>query len=372
MSSLVSNPPARWRIVWALIRKEVINIVQHPHYLIMMATPLLISLMFRFFFPAILFQEDRLKVAIAAPAGSALVIALEARDDVDVEVVADETAVLASFADEVTAGLVLPDGFETAVAAGESPPLTIYLHDNAPDKFQSQVQHILSEQIWALQNAAPPANLSWELTDGNVGAPLLNSSVNNYMFITVATLGLSMVGIGLLPQIMTEEKEKSALIPLMASPVTYADYIVAKAAVGLVYTIILVALIALTSDQTVQHGTVAATAFLLGAIFFTGVGLILGIQLKTKAQCNAWTGIMILLFYLPIWFSIGSLDSLPVGAAILLQLIPTHYLVDMFTFAVTGSNSGFVPSLLIFIVTTVLIYIVVVWMVRKRPLLQQF
>jgi ABC-type Na+ efflux pump permease subunit len=372
LSSLVSHQPARWRIVLALIRKEILNILQHPHYLLLLFLPVFMSLMFSVLFPALGFQDDRMRIAIAAPDDAALVLALEAVADIDVVVVADKTAVLSEIMAEAIVGVVLPDGFETAVAAGTSPTLTLYLNDNAPDSFQARAQQIVSEKIWALRNETLPAQLTWELTDGEA-VDQVNISVNNYLFLTAAVVGLSMVGIGVLPQSMTEEKEQSALVPLFASPVTYADYTIAKVAVGLVYTTILTTLITLINAPQIHIWWLAITGFLLGAIFYIGIGLILGMQLKSKQQCNAWTGFMILFFFLPIWFSAGSLNVLPVGIAILLQLIPTHHLVNIFNFAVTGNNNNlFAQSFLLFMAIIVLIYAVVTWMVKKRPLQHQF
>lgn len=107
--------PARWQLVLSIARKDIVTILHHPYHLISLLMPLFVSLVFLVLLPT-LSGNDTIRVLVYDAGSSQLPDRLALLENVAVERVESETAVLEQLKGDVVAGVVLPQGFDTAVA----------------------------------------------------------------------------------------------------------------------------------------------------------------------------------------------------------------------------------------------------------------
>jgi len=367
--SVEPQNPARWRVIWAITRKEIVNISQNTSHLIQLGIPIFVSLVFLGLFPAWR-DADELIVAVYDPGESTLVQRLAQLPEIDLVHVPTETAVFDALEEDATGGLILTPDFDTAVASGDTPDLTVYVNSEARSSNQATFQRLVSEAVWGLRQASPPAQITWrELAVGEETFPLF--SVEHFLYMTLVALSVCLIGIGIVPQLLVEEKEKDALLALLASPANFGDVLAGKALAGF-----LIAWPLLTLITAVQQGwqgnwtfTIGATLLLL--LFTIGIGLLLGLYTNTKTRCNAVGGIAIMLLNVPVWFAVTPITSIPTVPAALIQLVPTYYFTDVFLHSLTSEATwagvGFSLSLLLASATAV--YLILGWQVRRRETL---
>ncbi len=365
MDSVNHTSQSRGRLIWALTRKEILTVVKHPHHLISLAIPIFISLVFQLLFPA-LQTSNEIVVAVYAPEKSSLLTQLERSGELTIVRVESETAVTDAVTDDAVAGLILLPELETAVSNNQSPPLIAYLNDDARTSHKAIARASLSDALLQMQTTPPPVQLSWE-TRNLVNDTTVDISVNDYLFITLAILSISMLGKVLIPQTLAEEKENYSLSALLASPATMSDILMAKAISSIGFAILLALIITTMNDGWRGDWPITAVSLLLGIFLFTGVGMILGLAGQKKQQLQAISGILILFFNIPSWFAQTAVSQLAPATAMTLKLIPTYYLVDALRHSVTGSGNQVGLDLIVLMGWIIAVIGVVVWMVRKRP-----
>ncbi|KAA3664124.1 MAG: ABC transporter permease [Chloroflexi bacterium] len=365
MDEPVVKRPKRWRIIWSLTQKDWLNFLQHPTSWLSVFIPLFISLVVRFIFPTFA-DEAVLRIAVYAPNPSVLVQNLQQVEGVELLSVASETAVTNTILEDADGGFVLPVGWETAVSHQQAPPLTIYLSERADNEQRAALQNVLREQIWQLQAQPFPAELTWEtLPATSETSP--DMTIPQYFFVFLSLLSMSMVGLTLLPQMMVEEKETAALYPLLTSPASLTDYLIAKGLVGLMVSGGLLALLVLIYEGWQGDWGITAVSYLLGMHFFIGAGLLLGLRVVSRQRSQAIGGILILLLNTPGMFAILSPERFEKGPAKLISWIPTHYVVNLLASGATANGRSVWLSLLVVSICVVLLFAIVGWEARKRP-----
>ena len=157
-----------------------------------------------------------------------------------------------------------------------------------------------------------------------------------------ALLGSLLVGTGLVPNLLVEEKEKKTLRMLMVSPASFADVIVAKLLVGLFYQFLLALVaIAITGGFGIGGQIPQLLVFtLLGSLFSISVGLLIGSIVNTTNAAGASGGAMSFLYVLPLFF-VGPLAQLLGSSPVtqLIKILPTYYIADGAANAVTNAKT---------------------------------
>lgn len=364
-------PSSLWRLR-VMLRKELLNLIGHPYYLIGLVLPVFMSIVFAVILPS-RDDIDRIQVVVYDPEQSALVTALADQPAVELLPVASEGQVrveMRALGEDVTAGLIVPAGLDAAVAQGAVPTLMIYLNEEARSTNQARFQRYISEQIWALRGEAPPVAVVWNPINETGGG--LAISLENYLFLSMTLLGLTLVAT-IIPQSLIEEKDTGALQPLLASPVTMNDLLLAKALLAVVYGLVVLLAMAAFHDGWTGNWLVTAVAMLLTLLMLIAMGLLLGIYGKSKAQNNMLVTVLTLAANIPSWFAIVSVSSLPAVAAFLLRLLPTHYTVRIVTLSLEGNATlaNTAVSFIILSVVTLVLWGWLFWKVQDRAVISQ-
>src|SRR5260370_4906674 len=140
-------------------------------------------------------------------------------------------------------GLAVPAGFDASLRSGGHPQLNFYVDGSQISNQQSQLLlSALADYSRNVANPQPPATIT--VATVNPPSPSQNALQNINQFYAAAVLMSSLlVGTTLVPGILAEEKEKRTLRMLMVSPASYSDVVAGKLLVGLVYQLLLAALV---------------------------------------------------------------------------------------------------------------------------------
>lgn len=361
------QPPNRWKLRAILVRQDLLVIVRQPHYLIQLLLPLLTAIIFSFVLDSFTGQ-DKLTLAIYDAGNSQLVQALRQQPELELQLVASETAVAEAVRAQARAGFTLPADFDTAVANQQQPTLTIILNNNAPTETVATLQRLVNEQLWQLRYQSELVDLVWQ--EVTTSAPPSRSLEGDaYAFLTFLLLGLVMPTLCLLPQMMGADKESHTLPSLFATAVSWPDLLIARGVAVFICTAVGVAILLLFDDSWHGQPVLTAVTLFLGTLVLLGVGTYAGLLIQTKQRLNSFIGLLGMLFMLPSWFIIIPVFSLSVLLYLLLHLLPTYYIAIIMRHIMAGGSSWnqFAPYLLALLAWIGLLFVLLRYQLEKRP-----
>lgn len=286
------------RRILALFKKDLLDASRNYHVLLLVATPIILSLLF-----SNLFSESRSstmmpRVGVLAPAGSPLleklqpkefgirIVSFSSRDEMESRIAEGE----------VSFGLMLPAVFPTASSPRGLPKLTMIYPVETPEYAVERFRNTLEGELRKfLGKPAPPLpiELSFEPIGGSSAK---QRSFGGDMLPMLILMALGMIGLLALPLSFAEEREKHTLDALFLTPTTTTELIVGKCLFSFV----------------LQHATVLAMVALngrwdgnqpyfwlfvsLGSVMFLLVGLFIAAVAETQASVNAMGSSLFLCF----------------------------------------------------------------------------
>jgi ABC-type Na+ efflux pump permease subunit len=352
----------------AIYVKDLLDAVRDARILITLLTPLLIGVFYSF-----AFNDDDMPSAtlvVNDPGGSALVQqisdAVSGQVDLAVDRVDSAEAVQQQIADDdADVGLVIPEGFDAAVAAGESPDLQVFL----PASSSIGGQYILATLdpiLRAMAGQQLPANLtvdSVELDPSNLTV-IDKMSMRTWSIVLSLVLMVSMVALLAIPIILAEETEKKTIDALVLVS-SYGEVVIGKALLGATYVAIMSAiLLFITSLRPVDNLWFLISMVAL-SVCLLGFGLLLGSVFKSATQLNTWSGLLLIPAVIP-----ASLIGLGLPAVVdrIAGLTPTGAGMKLLTnaFSETDLYSKQWQALLVLIVWAAVFYALLLWQLSRR------
>ncbi len=308
------------RAIVAIYQKDVRDALRDARIAVVLATPLLVGLLYNVTLP----EERRteVKLAYAAAAGDvALVESL--RDDVqrsiDLRLLArdDGDAVRTAVLDRsATIGLLVPSG---ATEGGE-----VVLRQ----------LDLLARRV---AGQSPPAIVTVETVRRPDQEPILFTAIGiraAFILSTVVML-LGMISMIVLPMLIAEESEKRTIDALLMAT-SYADVVVAKALVGLTYTgLAIVVLLAITGVRPADPVLFTVGVGLL-ALVLGGFGLLLGGMFRSAQQVYTWSSFFLIPVLGPAFAAVT--PDLPPALATALRALPTSEAIRILANATSGKT----------------------------------
>ncbi|HRQ40240.1 MAG TPA: ABC transporter permease [Chloroflexota bacterium] len=364
--TITARHPGRWQLRWAVTRQEIANIARHPYYVVSFAIPIFMSLAFALFVSA-LGETDELIVAVYDAGNSDWAATVAQWEVVTVQMVASETAVFAALEDKATAGILIPAGFDTAVAAGQSPELLVYVNKEARNDHIATFTRQLSDALWTMGERPPPAVINWQ--EANVRAAALTFSVEEYIVVIFIILGICMTTMGILAQTIVEKRETGSLPALLASPLSFGDLLWGQSTAVFLYTMLLSAVLLALNGGWVGNVLVTAVSIILTTFSLLGLGLFFGLWSQSKNQCNAYTGVLGIVLVIPSWFALVPPDNLSLPLTAVLRLLPTTYLVELLNQSLNGTATWATVwvNLLVLCLFTAVFFGLVRWRLQRQP-----
>jgi ABC-2 type transport system permease protein len=221
---------------------------------------------------------------------------------------------------DYVAGLVLPENFDTLLAAGKKPEITLYFDSELPENVRTSITYFieLAVEYAALQKPLPQMEeevLGEDMAGKHI--PLREQSIPLYL---VMALVMEMWTISTL---IVEESAAGTLRAVLVTPASPSDVILSKGVVGVGYSL-LVAVAILVLTKTFRGDLpVLFLGVLLGAILSVTLGLFLGSLTENITGSYIYVGVPLLILILP-----GLVILLPGVSLSLMKAIPTYYLVD--------------------------------------------
>ncbi len=173
------------------------------------------------------------------------------------------------------------------------------------------------------------------------------------------------VAITLVPTLMMEEKRTKTLDALLVSPASDGQVVMGKALAGLFYVVLTGGLFFALNWAYITNWGLALLAFLGCAMFSIGLALALGSFIRSQQQMGIWMLPVMFVLIIPAFFS--QEPNLAPSLKAIFSWLPTSALVQVFQFAMSSHAPAdrLVIDLAIFLVSTALVFAVVVWKVRR-------
>jgi ABC-type Na+ efflux pump permease subunit len=342
------------RTILAILKKDLIDAVVHRQLLVSIVTPILMSALFGSLFGGL--QDSGVPVGMTSEPGPAVVVPvydagesqiihlLQASELFEVRPVASPEEMPKVLAQEqLSAGLIVPQGFDAALAEGNRPTLQLIVNDrqggnDAASRSSAQgaaLRAWLTRTLWDRTGQPFPSVLTVETL-----APKETGSLNQRQENMALWLVMSLVttGVYVVPTLLIEEKQSWTLNAVLTTPASHGELMLAKASVGLVYGLLASGLILGLNDGFATNAGLVIGAVLLGALVLVEVGLLLGSLFDDMVTLNTWSTLVMLALMLPgvsYGLSVSGLFRLGILQWIV-RLLPTHYLLEAVYTALSG------------------------------------
>ena len=254
-------------------------------------------------------------------------------------------------------GLVVPANFEQTLASGGEPVLTGYLLWVNRGKV-AELEALYSSKFSELLGQPVRVEIGENLV---TPSPEIGTTMVN-LHILFATLFVAML---LVPVLMLEEKLNKTLDALLVSPASAGQVVMGKGLAGLFYVLLIGGLFFALNWAHVTNWGLALLGFLLCALFSIGLALAVGSLARTPQQLAIWLAPVMILLIVPSVFA--GFSSLAPGLQAIFSWLPTTALVNIiqYSFSSSAPTAPLLTNLAIVMVSTALVYTVVVWKVRR-------
>ena len=351
------------RIISAITSKDLLDAVKSKTTLSILLSALFIVVIYQVL-PKFERQSD-LPVVLVYDAGeSDLLVALKRSPNLDVYTGYTSQAQLERKlvgGDIPELALTIPPGFDQGLGRGEPPQIEGYVQHWVSDSDAAQLRAQAEQEIARL--AGQPVTIHLE---GNLVYPTPDSGGRSFLTSLAVLIAVILIGIGLAPHLLVEEKQTRTLDALLVSPARSSHLVIAKALTGLFYCLLAAAVVLALNANLVLHWGLAIAAVILSSLFAVSVGLLLGSLVGAKPVLPIWSMVALTVLMLPLFLAIMK-DLLPPVAGIIFDWIPTVALSRVLrgSFSRDLATMAFSLELLVVAACTAAVMAAVVWTVRR-------
>jgi ABC-2 type transport system permease protein len=326
------------RVMAALARKDIVDAMRNRYLLIALLTPLLVALLWRVLIPGINRSND-LNVVVHDTGNSVLVARLRTTPKMNLIASGSAEAVGNEVEEKkATGGLVVPVDFDTDVAAGKEPELTIYVNNKKNIIEQAAFRQSMEQQVSSLVKQPVTARPVWIDLGKEPGSQAGGRPDLNQMLLPLLLLlAFAMTGALVVPLLLVEEKEKRTLDFLLTSPASLTEIVTGKALTGVIYGLLISGALLAINHRLIGNWPLTLLTILLGLLLIVAIGLFMGSLLQLAMQVNTWASVVLFLLLTPAFPSPG---GLPAGMEAALHLVPTYYFVEALKSSLAGMGSS--------------------------------
>jgi ABC-2 type transport system permease protein len=299
-----------------LVRKEIVH-GSRGFLVIAVATPVVISLLFSLVFGTLFAGLPRL--GIADEGGSRMVAAAEALESVRVIRYSDAAALRTAVQrGAVDFGMVLPAGFDEAVAAGTNPSVSAWVWGESLAKDRLVLAAAVASLVRGLAGGASSVTVDTVLVGEGVFVPWSERLLPMVVLVAVFIGGMFLPAASLI-----EEKERRTLSGLLVTPATAGEVIASKGVVAGIVCFVMGMVVLAMNRAFGSHPGLVAGIIALGTVQAVAIGLMLGVVLKDLTTLFAFSksgGIVI--------FAPTVVYLFPAIPAWIGRIFPTYYLLQ--------------------------------------------
>jgi ABC-2 type transport system permease protein len=351
-------------IVSAITRKDLVDAIRHRYLLTALVTPLFVALMFRVILPNAN-SRDFFTVVVHNGGGSGLVAQLQETPRIGVVEASSAEAVPKEVETrKAIGGLVIPTNFDSDMAAGKQPQLTVYINNDKNTFEQAALRRLLDQAVRSFAKQPDPASFVWVDIDKEKNDPISGgTSLEQMLLPLLLILTFGMTGAFVVPLLIVEEKEKRTLDFLLSSPASLSEIVAGKALTGVVYTLLIAGVLLGINRAFIHNWPLTSLTVVVGLLFVVGVGLVVGSVLKNTMQVNTWASLVLIVLLVPSFPSIGITKWFDNA----MRVVPTYYLTEALKLSMAGTvSSKLWINLAVLTGSTVFVFFVAVWALHRR------
>lgn len=340
-------------VVLAIFRKDFITSVKSKNLLIILLTPVFLSLLFN----TTISLTDNTVVPIAVyDEGSStdFIEYLSLRSNYDVTI-ADSAIKSEELLcnQKVAAIMLVPEGFSADIKSGLIPSLNIIVN---PYEAKSVVfLQTYKDIVMDFAGQRYPVNITLNMLSGN-----LQSRFNIPVWIMFTVI---FVGMMVLPNTLTTEKEKKTLDAILVSPASEKDVIYGKSLFGLFLTI-LISLVIIIINRGFVGNFLSVTVFIiLGSAVFTGLGLLIASYADNYSSASLLSTVCMAPLIL-----LALLADLSREIGYISHLVPSTYVFYGIKSAMLNNSgiSDLYPEIGTLLIFNILVYVLTFRVLKKK------
>lgn len=340
-------------VVLAIFRKDLITSVKSKNLLIILLTPVFLSLLFN----STISLTDNTVVPVAVyDEGSStdFIEYLSSRNNYDVTI-ADSAAKSEEllYNQKVAAIMLVPKGFSAEIKSGLTPSLNIIVN---PYEAKSVLfLQTYKDIIMDFTGQRYPVNITLNTLSGD-----LQSRFNIPVWIMFTVI---FVGMMVLPNTLTTEKEKKTLDAILVSPASEKDVIYGKSLFGLFLTI-LISLVIIIINRGFIGNFLSVTIFIvLGSAVFTGFGLLIASYADNYSSASLYSTICMAPMIL-----LALLADLSREIGYISHLVPSTYVFYGIKSAMLNNSgiSDLYPEIGTLLIFNILVYVLTFRVLKKK------
>jgi ABC-type Na+ efflux pump permease subunit len=351
------------RIIWAIAAKDIVDAVKNKALL---QTVITVFVMIAFYkaLPLLSGLSGVPQVSVYDAGNSALALDLQDSSTVEARRVSSlhEMELFVAMGGTPELGLAIPAGFDASVAAGGPLVLDAYVqhwvNDAAAEKLADRVQ----AEVASLVGKPVKLNL-----DGHWVYPTLESMGPHSWASLSMIMMLLMIGLGMTPQLMIEEKRAHTLDALLVSPASSGQVVLGKAIAGMAYCLACAVVVLAFYAGLIVQWPFAILAACCGSLVAVAIGLWLGLTVEVLQSLRMWTlTIIVPLFLLPVVASFMAMD-LPRVVNAVVRWFPSVAASRLFIMSMSNRAplAEYGPDLALILVPTAIALAAVAWRVRR-------
>ena len=264
------------RLVWRMLRKDLALGPRSPIFLWAVVMPFALTLILQVAFGSLFDPEPRL--GIVDRGDSQITAELTAMAGLSVTVLDDPGTLREQVeANDLDAGIVLPEGFDDSVRAGEKPDLEFWIGGESLAANRIILSVTTIDLVRELE--ADDAPVAVEVVSfGDEGLPIATRLIPVIVFFALVMAGIFLPGSSLV-----EEKEQGTLAALLVTPVRTNEVLLAKWLLGVLLASVM-AVVTLALNRAVAGNWYAVVlVVLVAAALATVIGLLVGVGAKDSA-----------------------------------------------------------------------------------------
>ncbi len=236
-----------------------------------------------------------------------------------------------------TAGLIVPENFESMLHKGQHPQVQFYINEDQNSSAYGQLmEDALKEYIQNDEKAVAPIRIEASTVNPPATHQTFSAGVAKQIFIVTAILGALMVGPVIIPGLIVEEKEKKTLRMLMVSPASWGDILMGKIIIGSIYLILLLGVIMTINQGFTGNIPIVILFAFLGIGLSIALGLLIGAFARSASTAGGISGLLSFIFIIPVFFTgvVGQLLGPNIFQSIV-KILPTYFLIEGLSNAIT-------------------------------------
>jgi ABC-2 type transport system permease protein len=351
------------RIIWAITAKDLLDALKSKATLSILLSALFVLVIYQLLpkwergsnLPAVLVYDagaSNLLAALKRSPNLDVYTGYTSQDQLERRLVAGDIPELA---------MTIPPAFDESLERGEPLPLQGYVQHWVSEADAARLRAQAEGEITRL--AGQPVTIHLE---GNLVYPSPDSGGRSFLTSLGILVSVIMIGVGLAPHLMVEEKQTRTLDALLVSPARSSHLVIAKALTGLSYCLIAATAVLVVNANLVLHWGLAVVAVVLSSLFAVSLGLLLGSVVGAKPVLPIWSMMAFILCLLPLFLA-PMKDLLPAAANTILAWVPTVTLARVLraAFCRDLAATAFSLELLVVVACTALVLGGVAWTVRR-------